>query len=199
MSDLDRNLLGWGVNSPDGRNAKHEQEEVSSHVVISISGGIRPSPLPSALIAYQNFGAESQVFSTVMLSVAVEQDTLLLMKRDMDLVRAILLEVEKQPDDGGVFDVAVPGHSDAEIYAHVRLLDEAGLIEAIDLSTMDGTRWKPKRLTWFGHEFLDAYRSETIWNRGKELVLKAGGGLTLEGLKLAIPVLFKNYMGLAGI
>lgn len=117
------------------------------------------------------------------------------MKRDMDLIRAILMELEELPENGGCNDVAVPGHSDQEIFAHVRLLNEAGLIEAVDFSTMDRMVWKPKRLTWDGHEFLDAYRDETFWDKGKELVLKAGGGLTLEGLKLAIPVILKNYLG----
>jgi len=42
------------------------------------------------------------------------------------------------------------------------LLHEAGFIEAMDLSTLGGICWKPTRLTYNGHEFLDAARSDTV-------------------------------------
>ena len=58
------------------------------------------------------------------------------------------------------------------------------MIEAVDLSTMGGICWKPKRLTYAGHQFLDAARSDTVWQKAKSLVAKSTGTLTLEGLKL---------------
>ncbi len=120
------------------------------------------------------------------------------MKRDMDLVRIILKELEDLPDDGRCFDLDIPDHPKGEVYAHVRLMHEAGLIEAVDFTTHDGMVWKPKRLTWVGDEFLEAYRNDTFWQKGKELVLKAGGGLTLEGLKLVIPAILKSYIRVEG-
>jgi hypothetical protein len=65
------------------------------------------------------------------------------------------------PFNGGFHDVAVNGRSRDEITYHVMLLDEAAFIEAEDLTTMDGVCWKPKRLTYTGHEFIDAARSDT--------------------------------------
>lgn len=53
------------------------------------------------------------------------------MKRDMDLIRAILIEVEKLPFDAGFHDISVSGYSEEEIAYHVRLAHEAGLIEAV--------------------------------------------------------------------
>ena len=40
-----------------------------------------------------------------------------------------------------------------------------------------------KRMTWEGHEFLDAARKDTLWDRAKEKTLKATGGLSLDVLK----------------
>jgi hypothetical protein len=116
------------------------------------------------------------------------------MKRDMDLVRAVLMEIEKAPFDGGFLDVTVPGHSDEKLSYHILLMHEAGLIEAIDLSTMDGMCWKPKRLTCEGHEFLDAARNETFWAKAKDKVTTSTGTLTIEGLKIALNALIKHAL-----
>lgn len=113
------------------------------------------------------------------------------MKRDMDLVREILLKVEDLPFDGGFHDIGVEGRSNEEVNYHLMLLDEAGLIEAQDLTTLTSTCWKPKRLTYTGHEFLDAARSHTVWTKAKALVLKTSGALTIEAMKVALPHVMK--------
>jgi len=117
------------------------------------------------------------------------------MKRDMNLVRAVLLEVEKLPHDYGFHDIEVEGYAPEEVTYHVRLLHEARLIEAIDLSTMSGVSWKSKRLTYQGHEFLDAARSDTVWEKAKSLVVATTGALTLEGVKAALPEVVKKLIG----
>jgi hypothetical protein len=113
------------------------------------------------------------------------------MKRDMELVREILLRVEEIPFDGAFHDIGVEGRSPKEISYRVMLLHEAGLIEAMDL----GVCWRPMRLTHSGHEFLDAARSETVWKNAKTAVVKRTGVLTLEGLKVALPKVVKNLIG----
>ena len=102
------------------------------------------------------------------------------MKRDMDLARSILQEIEKASYDGSWVDVHIPDHSDQEIVYHVMLLNEAGLIEAIDLSSADGPEWKPRRLTWEGHEFLEASRDENVWQEAKRIMAEKGGGFVFE-------------------
>lgn len=84
---------------------------------------------------------------------------------DMDLIREILLKVEELPFGSGFHDITVEGRSADEINYHVMLLDEAKFIEAEDLTTHGGVCWKPKRLTYNGHEFLDAARSHTVWTK----------------------------------
>lgn len=116
------------------------------------------------------------------------------MKRDMDLIREILLKTEDLPFDGCFHDIEVSGRSADEISYHVMLLDEAGFIEAEELTSQDGVCWKAKRLTYSGHEFLDAARSHTVWVKAKAMVMQATGTLTLEGLKMALPYVMKNIM-----
>ena len=118
------------------------------------------------------------------------------MKRDMDLVREILFAVEESDDDPlGWIDLTLPGRSREDVTYHVMILAEAGLIEAQDLSSMSGFDFKPKRLTWLGHEFLDAARSNTLWERAKDETLKQTGGLSLDLLKAALLHLGKQALG----
>ncbi|MGZ7104658.1 MAG: DUF2513 domain-containing protein [Candidatus Angelobacter sp.] len=58
------------------------------------------------------------------------------MKRDMDLVRLIMLEVEKNPDPMAWADINIPGYTDLDISYHIKLLDERGLVEANNLSRL---------------------------------------------------------------
>lgn len=113
------------------------------------------------------------------------------MKRNMDLVRQLLLKVEELPFGGGFHDVTVEGRTEDEISYHIMLLHEAGFVEAIDLTTLGGISWKPKRLTYSGHEFIDAARSDTVWQKAKAWSMKATGTLTLESLKMALPLVVK--------
>lgn len=113
----------------------------------------------------------------------------------MDLIRAILIEAEKFPLDSSIHDISVEGYTEDAITYHVQLAHEAGLIDAIDLTTTQGVCWKPMRLTYQGHEFLDAARSDTVWNKAKGMLLSATGTLTIEGLKAALPQVMKMLAG----
>ncbi len=96
------------------------------------------------------------------------------MKLDKDLVQEILLQVEASPDPMGLVDLTLPDHLEEEIAYHVQILDEAGFIEALDLTTMDGYDWRPRRLTYEGHEFLDTLRDPVAWRYTKETAKNAG-------------------------
>ena len=92
------------------------------------------------------------------------------MKRDFDLVRTILLGIEANEDaigNGWITLGKINGYSQEQVSYHVSLLHEAGLIKAIDLSNNLSFYWEPKRLTWYGHEFLDSARNENIWGNAK--------------------------------
>jgi hypothetical protein len=104
------------------------------------------------------------------------------MKRDMDLARRILEEIEVAPFDGGEAELDLPDASEEAIQYHLLLLTEAGLIDTIDASTMGGPHFIPRRLTWNGHEFLEASRDDTLWQRAKSTVQNKTGGLAFDVL-----------------
>ena len=116
------------------------------------------------------------------------------MKRDMDLVRAILFALEEAPFDGGPHQLRLEGHPPEEIAYHVMLLDEAGLIKAFDFSGDEFTDWRPSHITWAGHEFLNAARDNGRWNKAKSLVKEKGGGLVFEVLKQVLLDQFKSQV-----
>ena len=123
------------------------------------------------------------------------------MRRDPDLAWRILQAVESSgidPCEGVALDF-VGEYPKNVVSEHVRLLDEAGPIEAYDFMALgpDGYRWMPKRLTMAGHDFLDAARNEENWIAGKRLLDQAGG-VSFALLKGLLISLAKRKLGLAG-
>lgn len=120
------------------------------------------------------------------------------MKRDMDLARKILFAVETDNTDlGGWVKIDIPGYDKQAISYHVMLLDEAGLIEGQNVSTFGELEWVVERLTWQGHDFLDAARSDTVWQKAKDQTLKVAGGVTFDIMKELLVQSARDLMGLA--
>ncbi len=119
------------------------------------------------------------------------------MKRDFELVREVLLAVEASDNTQGLIDLTLPGHDDKAVSYHVKLLAEAGLIEANDLSTMHGFEWKPRSLTWAGHEFLDAARNDTVWNKAMTKLKGQAATVPFEVLKAVVLQTCRDYWGLS--
>ena len=103
-------------------------------------------------------------------------------KRDMDLVRKILLDVEES-DEWRHSAVTIEGLDDEMVSYHVKLLHQAGLIEAVDKTSLGTLCWHPTTLTWDGHEFLDAARDESRWGTAKNTLLSKVGVLSFDLLK----------------
>ncbi len=86
------------------------------------------------------------------------------MKRDLDLIRRILLNIETEGEDSsrrpGFANIADDGYDPEAIQYHVQLMHDAGLIVADEL--VPG-QWWPERITWAGHEFLDLARNAALW------------------------------------
>ncbi len=106
------------------------------------------------------------------------------MKRDMDLIRMLLLREEagKMPDELSAFD-------NRTIAYHVALMRDAGLVEGNVVDDENGEPFEAVifRLTWDGHEFLAATRNSEIWKGVKQHIIKPGVSWTfsilLEWLK----------------
>jgi hypothetical protein len=104
------------------------------------------------------------------------------MKRNMDLCRRILLDVEASPEATGLgyIQLNIEGHDATEVSYHVQLLSDAGLLEAVNQSYTgpSGFVVNPKRLTYAGHEFIEASRNDSFWQKAKTTVLEKTGGLS---------------------
>lgn len=105
------------------------------------------------------------------------------MKRDMDLIRKILLEIEAHPEPNRLIKLAIKDYNREQLSYHVKLLAEASLIEAKNVSSTTNFEWNPICLTWEGHEFLEASRDEGMWEKAKSLIIRKGGTLSFEVLK----------------
>ena len=117
------------------------------------------------------------------------------MKRDMDLVREILLKVEATAPDVLGATVEIDRRSKAEVCGHVELLVDAGLVDARIAARQQ--HFVIFRMTWAGHEFLDSARNESIWRRAKTLAIEKGCGLSMLALQLALTELIKR--GISGV
>jgi len=96
-------------------------------------------------------------------------------KLDKDLVREILLALETDDSDPRAPKLLnISGYSYPQIAYTVRILAEGGLIEALNASSFDGFDWKPQRLTYNGHEYLETIRDAEVWRKTKEIANKAG-------------------------
>ena len=123
------------------------------------------------------------------------------MKRDMDLIRSLLLFIEKDAVGGSMYyyryvDLADQFSIDSHtILGHIRLLAGAGFIENFTLSI---SRFDFSGLSWQGHDFLDSIRDTEIWKQTKEAASKAGGftvELLAEIAKGLISTKIKKHTG----
>lgn len=106
------------------------------------------------------------------------------MKRDWDLIRKILIELEKSDDMRKVLQ-DVEGYEREKVGHHIFLLKEAGLVDA-NCTRLHGMMIShATSLTWGGHEFLGKIRSETLWKKVGKLLQEKGLDLSFETIKVA--------------
>ena len=114
------------------------------------------------------------------------------MERDWDLIRHLLLEIEKKQDTRPV-DLTIESHPASTVTYHLELLAAAGLIEGIRTA---GDAYYPRGLTWQGHDFLDAIRDETVWNKTKRIMKEKVGSLSFDVLKTLASSVAKEVLDL---
>lgn len=106
------------------------------------------------------------------------------MRRDLNLVRALLLHIEGKGLENALeaVNLDIPPWTSEQVVYHCLLLDDAGYIEARDASTMAETNMLIFRMTASGHDYLDAVRSDTVWRAVTDRL--KGEGIS-AGLELA--------------
>jgi hypothetical protein len=104
------------------------------------------------------------------------------MERNWDTIREILLATEALLPDTTLALTDFDNDHAHTISYHVELLTESNLLHAsISRSIGKGpTQFHVYRLTWSGHELLDAIRNESIWNKTKNAILGKGGSMTFD-------------------
>jgi len=119
------------------------------------------------------------------------------MKRDMDIIRAILLKINDH-EEISLSEVKLDQFSLEQVAYHVNLLAEAGYIAGIPYfgSGQSITQWIDVRLTWDGHEFIDAARNETVWAKFKQTVAEKGEAIPFSLAVNLLTALARQEFGL---
>jgi hypothetical protein len=115
------------------------------------------------------------------------------MKRDMDLIRLLLLQVEG--DEKAAEKVKT--YPELEVVYNAKLLVDAGLVDGdvADTGDIKTTGVVMTDLTWAGHDFLDAARDDTIWKKAKQNVMKPAAAYTFEIVKEYLKAEIKMKLG----
>ena len=116
------------------------------------------------------------------------------MKRDMDLVRAILTALEEHPHGFAPWDLRIEGYDEDVVGFHCYLMDQAGLITGSDVTSgsSSGPEMKPSALTWEGYEFLGNTQNPELWQQTKDMINGLGGASFSVWSSVAANVVMKN-------
>ncbi len=116
------------------------------------------------------------------------------MKRDMELIRKILLVIEEQYIDVALYNIEVDGYDLKTVAYHCKILYDVGFIDDYGGSYGDNElqNFGVGSLTWEGHEFLDAARDDKRWKNAMSTVKEKGGAITIDILKQLLIQLMKN-------
>lgn len=121
------------------------------------------------------------------------------MKRDLNLIRAILLAVEACETSVMPLTPAIEGYSKEQIVYHIHLMTEENLLDAIPLKTMASVlpiEFGEIRLTSRGHDFLDNARNDTVWKKVLAEAESKGMSTTVFVINALLSKAAQKYAGL---
>ena len=123
------------------------------------------------------------------------------MKKDWEIIRAALLELESAPRaNTNLVPAHLPQYPEQEVAYNLRLLSEAGYIEGkfVDSSAGDGriAAAIATRLTNKGHELLDTVRNDNVWTKLKETFRSKGLDMTFELVTEVGKTVIKSFLAL---
>lgn len=126
------------------------------------------------------------------------------MKRDMDLIRELLLKLEAldvEPAGTLVFHygedkMQVADYSLAQVQQHLLMLEEAGfIITNRDTTTFrTGSNIPFVRISWAGYDYLDAVRDPVVWSKTRS-VIETVKGFTVDLVKQIASAVIKDGIG----
>ncbi|MCA1537510.1 DUF2513 domain-containing protein [Bradyrhizobium sp. NBAIM03] len=128
------------------------------------------------------------------------------MKRDMDVIRGLMLKLEALPVNGhailtvGPYDkeIAVAGASVDQIAYHLGLLYNGGFLDSPGQPFLSG-QIPFRGLSCVGHDLIDAIRDDDVWQKTKTQAEKFGSwtvDILLAAAKAVVKAKFKAVTGL---
>jgi hypothetical protein len=127
------------------------------------------------------------------------------MKRDIELIRAILLKVEEIPIGQTISSPLKINEYDEDIIAeHVRLLYEQGYIDARIVEEFDSydlvgspqvESYTITRLLNDGHDFIADTKNPTVWKKTLDSIASKGGDVSLAIVKTVAAKIVSGYFG----
>jgi hypothetical protein len=107
------------------------------------------------------------------------------MKRDLDMCRQLLADIEAHGPDCAVTALrpGVSGEAEETLRYHVRLLIDAGLAKEVERPSAGVPC---VRLTSSGHELLELARSEALWREAKWIVGERTGTQSLTVIRAVL-------------
>lgn len=109
------------------------------------------------------------------------------MKRDMDLVRHILIETERTDGPLDISSLRTQEWDDNAIGYHMELMSHHGLLDCRVTRDLGGDviGGTVDALTWDGADYLDAIRDRGVWAKTKQVVRESVGSTTMEVIRQA--------------
>lgn len=111
------------------------------------------------------------------------------MKRDMELIRSLILSLETAESGTDSSDINIAGYDEKSIAYHMTLLTEGGFIRTSQMRA--GVIFNA--MTWSGHDFADACRDEGVWKKSisavKDKAASASFDVLLSVLKSTLTTL----------
>ena len=107
------------------------------------------------------------------------------MKRDMDLVRLILLKIEEDYVSTALYNLKIDGYDKETIAYHCKMLHEGGFVSDYGSHYADNAlqSFGVGSLTWEGNEFLDKIRDDSFWGKTKKEIKNRGLPMIVDTIK----------------
>ena len=107
------------------------------------------------------------------------------MERNMDLVRLILLKIEKEYVSTDIINLSIVGYTQEQVAYHCNIMAQENLLTHYKPKYGDGKLWlfMVGHLTWEGHDFLDKIRDDSVRGKVKNTAKKKGIPLLIDTIK----------------
>ena len=116
------------------------------------------------------------------------------MKRDMELVRKILIALEEYPHGLAPEPLVVDGYTPEQVGFNCHLMLQAGLIYGVDETALEDFSpiVRPVSITWNGYKFLENTKNPNVWEQTRSLINSLGGASFSVWSSVATKVVMKN-------